>query len=369
MIAPSGVCVIQMSYSGSPAAIHDGMPLKYSTDRSNTCRPSTCAEDLRRQLGRHPVRAARSRRRAPTGSETPSRRRARAAPRRRGRGHRTSGPPAELAGSLQPATRTIPAWSGTTTPSTSAGSAPRSDRARSAPSPPPTSAAGPGYPDEAARWAVGRDTGTRPRPRRRHRQADAHAGGARLRDDRGRAGRRDARHDAATTSPSTRAFTGSAEVIPLLAHSVDAVVVAQAWHWFDHARAGGRGRRASCGPAATSRCCTTSATSAWPWVERFARATGERFGSASEPLEFDGVRGRPGSARSRTASSRTSSDSRSTTSSRSRGRSASWPCCRTTSGRRWSRRSRRSAGARADADGLVELPYRLFAARAVVGTG
>ena len=30
------------------------------------------------------------------------------------------------------------------------------------------------------------------------------------------------------------------------------------------------------------------------WVERFARATGERFGAASEPLEFDGVRGRPG---------------------------------------------------------------------------
>ena len=39
MIAPSGVCVIQMSYSGSPAAIHDGMPLKYSTDRSNTLAP------------------------------------------------------------------------------------------------------------------------------------------------------------------------------------------------------------------------------------------------------------------------------------------------------------------------------------------
>src|SRR5512134_4001561 len=37
---PCGVCVIQMPYGGSPAATQDGMPMKYSTLRSNTCRPS-----------------------------------------------------------------------------------------------------------------------------------------------------------------------------------------------------------------------------------------------------------------------------------------------------------------------------------------
>ncbi|HET9877307.1 MAG TPA: class I SAM-dependent methyltransferase [Mycobacterium sp.] len=37
--------------------------------------------------------------------------------------------------------------------------------------------------------------------------------------------------------PATRALLGTAEQIPLPDNSVDAVLVAQAWHWFDPARA------------------------------------------------------------------------------------------------------------------------------------
>ncbi len=40
LIDPCGVCVIQMPYPGSPAATHDGIPMKYSTLRSKTCLPS-----------------------------------------------------------------------------------------------------------------------------------------------------------------------------------------------------------------------------------------------------------------------------------------------------------------------------------------
>ena len=72
----------------------------------------------------------------------------------------------------------------------------------------------------------------RPRPRRRHRQAHASARRARRRRRRGRAGRRDARDAAARACPESRRSPGSAEAIPLPDESVDAVTVAQAFHWF-----------------------------------------------------------------------------------------------------------------------------------------
>ena len=37
--------------------------------------------------------------------------------------------------------------------------------------------------------------------------------------------------------PKVRALNGPAEALPLEDASVDAVVVGQAWHWFDHDRA------------------------------------------------------------------------------------------------------------------------------------
>lgn len=40
-----------------------------------------------------------------------------------------------------------------------------------------------------------------------------------------------------TSLPATRALLGTAEEIPLEDNSVDAVLVAQAWHWFDPSRA------------------------------------------------------------------------------------------------------------------------------------
>ena len=40
-----------------------------------------------------------------------------------------------------------------------------------------------------------------------------------------------------TTLPDTPALSGSAEQIPLPDNSIDAVLVAQAWHWFDPDRA------------------------------------------------------------------------------------------------------------------------------------
>src|SRR5581483_1385254 len=36
-----------MPYGGSPAATHDGMPMKYSTFRSNTCAPFRCSRIAR----------------------------------------------------------------------------------------------------------------------------------------------------------------------------------------------------------------------------------------------------------------------------------------------------------------------------------
>ena len=47
LIDPCGVCVIQIPYGGSPAATQDGMPMKYSTLRSNTWLPSRCSRIAR----------------------------------------------------------------------------------------------------------------------------------------------------------------------------------------------------------------------------------------------------------------------------------------------------------------------------------
>ena len=44
---PSGVCVIQIPYGGSPAATHDGIPMKYSTLRSKRWPPSRCSRIAR----------------------------------------------------------------------------------------------------------------------------------------------------------------------------------------------------------------------------------------------------------------------------------------------------------------------------------
>jgi SAM-dependent methyltransferase len=225
----------------------------------------------------------------------------------------------------------------------------------------------PGYPDEAARWAVGRDTGT---------VLDLGAGTGKLTRTLAALGYdtiavepdNAMRAVISETSPSTRAFTGSAEVIPLLAHSVDAVVVAQAWHWFDHARAAAEVARVV-RPGGYVALLYNLRDERVPWVERFARATGERFGAASEPLEFDGVRGRRGFGpvenREFAHVERLSIDDLVALA-----RSFSFVALLPDEERTQVVATVEAIGrGAAGPDGLVDLPYRLFAARAVVGTG
>lgn len=225
----------------------------------------------------------------------------------------------------------------------------------------------PGYPVAAARWAVGRDTGT---------VLDLGAGTGKLTrilaalgyetiavepDDAMRAVIRE-------TSPSTRGLTGSAEAIPVPARSVDAIVVAQAWHWFDHARAAAEVARVV-RPGGHVALLYNIRDERVPWVERFARATGERFGAASEPLEFDGVRRRPGFGavenREFAHVERLTIDDLVALA-----RSFSFVALLPDDECRHVIETVAAIGRGAAApDGLVDLPYRLFAARAVVGIG
>jgi SAM-dependent methyltransferase len=223
----------------------------------------------------------------------------------------------------------------------------------------------PGYPDEAVRWAVGRNSGT---------VLDLGAGTGKLTrtlaalgydtiavepDDAMRAVIRE-------TSPSTRALSGWAELIPLPAASVDAVVVAQAWHWFDHARAAAEVARVV-RPGGHVALLYNIRDERIPWVARFAGATGERFGAASEPLEFDGVRRTPGFGavenREFDHVERLSIDDLVALA-----RSFSFVALLPDDERRQVVSTVEAIGrGAAHSGGLIDLPYRLFAARAVVG--
>jgi len=94
----------------------------------------------------------------------------------------------------------------------------------------------PGYPEEAVAWVV-------PEPGRR--VLDLGAGTGKLTRQLVAAGHDvvaveplpGMRAELAAAVPTAAALAGSAEAIPLPAADVDAVLVGQAWHWFDHAAA------------------------------------------------------------------------------------------------------------------------------------
>jgi SAM-dependent methyltransferase len=94
----------------------------------------------------------------------------------------------------------------------------------------------PGYPQSAVEWLV---------PRRAETVLDLGAGTGKLTRSLAGAGlkvtavepSRGMREQLAAAVPAARVLAGSAEKIPLADASVDAVVVAHAWHWFDAALA------------------------------------------------------------------------------------------------------------------------------------
>ncbi len=150
----------------------------------------------------------------------------------------------------------------------------------------------PGYPAPAVRFAVGRDDAT---------VLDLGAGTGKLTRTVAALGYAtiavepdDAMREVLAASlPSVRALRGSAEAIPVEDSSVDAVLVGQAWHWFDHLRAATELRRIV-RPGGCVALLYNTRDERLPWVARFAAATGERFGTGSEVPQFDGVRGQPG---------------------------------------------------------------------------
>ena len=97
----------------------------------------------------------------------------------------------------------------------------------------------------------------------------------------------------ATSLPGVAALPGRAEQVPVADAGVDAVLVGQAWHWFDHARAAAEVRRIV-RPGGCIALLYNVRDERTPWVRRFDVATGEEFGTELEPPEFDGVRGAPG---------------------------------------------------------------------------
>ncbi len=147
----------------------------------------------------------------------------------------------------------------------------------------------PTYPERAITWLVGR---------RRRTVLDLGAGTGKL-----TAALLAAGHDVvavepdpamltrlAARSPAAWAMAGSAEAIPVAAASVDAVLVGQAWHWFDGQRAAAEIVRVL-RPDGLAGFLYNVRDEREPWVARFAAATGERVTAAAPPI--DGVAGSP----------------------------------------------------------------------------
>jgi SAM-dependent methyltransferase len=223
----------------------------------------------------------------------------------------------------------------------------------------------PGYPAAAVRWAVGRDDAT---------VLDLGAGTGKLTRTAAALGYAtiavepdDAMRELLASSlPSVRTVRGSAEQIPVDDASVDAVLVGQAWHWFDHVRTAAELRRIV-RPGGCVALLYNTRDERVPWVARFARATGESFGTGTDEPQFDGVRGQPGFGpvehRLFEHAERLHPDDLQALAS-----SFSFVALLPEAERRALLATVVALGREAaDDDGLLTLPYRLVVARAVVG--
>ena len=150
----------------------------------------------------------------------------------------------------------------------------------------------PGYPDEAVRWLVGRDADT---------VLELGAGTGKLTSALVAGGHRVVATDpeARMLRPLRKRVKGAhvvqacAEQIPVRSASVDAVVVAHAFHWFDHDRALGEIARVL-RPGGTLALMWNLRDETVPWVRRLGRIIGsERTPDPTDLLEesalFDGV--------------------------------------------------------------------------------
>ena len=153
----------------------------------------------------------------------------------------------------------------------------------------------PVLPRRGGRVAARRRRQDRARARRRHRQADPRDGRPGPRGLRDREGRRDARRSCSERVPEVSAKVAGAEEIPANDRSVDVVIAAQAFHWFDHDVALPEMARVL-RPAATSPSCGTSSTSASRGCASWSRsmgehsATSELAGASSQGSELFGER-------------------------------------------------------------------------------
>ena len=153
----------------------------------------------------------------------------------------------------------------------------------------------PGYPDEAVRWLVGRGAGT---------ILELGAGTGKLTSSLVADGHRVVATDpeARMLKPLRKRLKGvkgvnlvqaCAEQIPVRSYSVDAVVVAHAFHWFDHDLALREIARVL-RPGGTLALVWNLRDETVPWVRRLGRIIGsERTPDPTEMLEestlFDGV--------------------------------------------------------------------------------